>query len=319
VKCAICTLFEHSYHLGAAVLVNSLCAAGYAGPVYAGFRGPLPAWAEGKVRQSGEGRWEMPVTDRISLVFMELKTPAHLTNYKPDFILQVEALAVGSDAVIYLDPDIVVGVRWDFLEEWQSCGITVCEDVNSPLGRNHPRRVGWKRFFAPFGYDLQFQGPAYANGGYVGVPWAQREFLVTWRKMIGHIADALGGWDVAGISGGRSPAGKAGFADCLDKSDQDALNAAIEAHPEMPVSLLPPATMGFQAGRPILPHALGQAKPWLRKYASEALHGKPPRAVDKAFWAHVEGPLRPYTSSQIARRRFFLALGSGIGRVIRRT
>ena len=221
--------------------------------------------------------------------------------------------------VIYLDPDIVINTRWAFLEEWQTCGITVCEDVNSPLGRNHPRRVGWDRFFTPLGLKLSFQSAAYANGGYVGIPWAQREFILTWRKMIGHIAEALGGMDVAGIIGGRSPTSQAGFADCLDKSDQDALNAAIEAHPEMPVSFLPPATMGFAAGKAILPHALGIAKPWVRQYSREALRGQPPRAVDKAFWQQVEGPLRPYTAGQIMRRRAFLAFGSGVGRIIKRT
>ena len=319
-RCVVCTLFERDYHFGAAVLINSLCAAGFAGTVYAGFRGPLPPWAEGKAKAAGRDRWDLTVTDRVTVVFLKLETTAHLTNYKPDFILQVEALATAqSDAVIYMDPDIVVEVRWSFLEEWQECGITVCEDVNSPLGRHHPRRVGWDRFFAPLGISLQFQCATYANGGYVGIPWAQREFILTWRKMIGHIADALGGLDVAGIVGGRSPSAQAGFADCLDKSDQDALNAAIEAHPEMPVSYLPASTMGFAAGKPLLPHALGIAKPWVRRYAQEALHGKPPRAVDKAFWHNVEGPLWPYTRSQISRRRSFLAFGSGVGRIMRRT
>ena len=33
------------------------------------------------------------MTPDVRLIFLPLKTPAHLTNYKPDFMLQVEALA----------------------------------------------------------------------------------------------------------------------------------------------------------------------------------------------------------------------------------
>ena len=318
-KSVVCTLFEQHYHLGAAVLVNSLCRAGYAGPVYAGFRGALPEWAESRARPVDKARWEMTVTHNVRIVFMALQTPAHFTNYKPDFMLEVEALAGGeSDAVLYLDPDLVLNGKWRFFEEWQSCGVTLCEDVNSPLGRNHPRRIGWRRFFGPLGTELQFQGPEYANGGYVGVPWKHREFLLTWRKFLGLIAETFGGRDVVGIRGGRPFSGPAGFANCLDKSDQDALNATVEAHPEIPVSFIGPAAMGFQAGHAILPHALGASKPWRRRYLREALSGQPPRTVDKAFWKHAEGPLRPFSPSEISWRRLQLALGSGLGRVMRR-
>ncbi len=316
-KCVVATLFEHHYHFGAAVLVNSLCHAGYAGTIYAGFRGPLPAWAN--AAPAGKGRWEVEVTPQVHLVFLALETTAHFTNYKPDFLLQVETLARGeSDAVIYLDPDIVLDGKWSFLEEWQECGLTVCEDVNSPLSRNHPRRIGWRRFFAPLGVELQFQNPEYANGGYLGVPWRHREFLLTWQKFIGRIAEAIGGLDVAGISGGRKLSGQAGFANCLDKSDQDALNAALEAHPEIPASFLSGGAMGFQAGRAILPHALGSSKPWRRRYLREALDGRPPRAVDKAFWKYVDGPLRPFSSAEVSRRRFQLGIASALGRIMRR-
>ena len=39
------TLFEGDYHLGAAALINPLCAAGFDETVVCGHRGPVPPWA----------------------------------------------------------------------------------------------------------------------------------------------------------------------------------------------------------------------------------------------------------------------------------
>src|ERR1700692_3483093 len=131
-RCVVCTLFERHYHFGVAVFVNSLCKSGYNGTVYAGFRGPLPPWAEGSAKLLPNGHWELQVSPEVRIIFVPLKTSAHLTNYKPDFMLQVEALAAAeSDALIYCDPDIVLNVAWGYIEVWISCGVAVCEDVNS--------------------------------------------------------------------------------------------------------------------------------------------------------------------------------------------
>jgi len=320
VKIAVCTLFEHHYHRGVAILVNSLCHSGFTGTVYAGFRGPLPPWAESHVSQLGPDQWEMAVSPGVTLRFLSLKTSAHFTNYKPEFLLQIEMLAgADTEGAIYCDPDIVVEMEWKYLEDWLSCGIALCEDVNSPLSRNHPARTGWKKFFQSKGIELAFRGVEYANGGFIGLLWEYRAFLVTWHDFMAQIATALGGTDVAGISGGKRLRGRYGFADCFRQPDQDALNAALEACPEIPVSFLGPQVMGFIPGRALLPHALGPAKPWVRSYLREALGGCPPTAVDKAFWRHAEEPLSPFTLAHLSFRRFQLILGTALGRFIRRS
>jgi hypothetical protein len=318
-KAVICTLFERHYHLGAAVWINSLCRHGFTGTIYAGFRGRLPPWAESRVKEISAGRWEMEIAPSVRLVLLALATSAHFTNYKPDFLLQVETLAAGeSDAVIYCDPDIVLNDSWTYLLEWVSCGVALCEDVNSPLGENHPRRVGWRRFFQPLGFDLRFRGREFANGGFIGLRWEHRKLLVTWQDFVTRITAALGGADVVGIAGGRTLTGNYGFADCFRQPDQDALNAALEALPDIPVSFLGPQAMGFQTGHAVLPHALGWAKPWRRHYLREALRGLPPQAVDKDFWHLAAGPLQPFSSRHVSSQRMQVRISAALGRFIRR-
>ena len=317
-RCVVCTLFERDYHLGAAVLINSLAAAGFQGEVYAGFRGLLPPWAKDRASEAGGDIWRMNAAPGIDLRLVRLATPAHLTNYKPEFFLKIEELAgAASDALVYLDPDIVIDTPWRFIEEWLTCGVALCEDINSPLAELAPRRVGWRRFFGRHGVKLAFRGTEYANGGFIGLRWEYRGLLEMWWKMLADIAGELGGADVVGIEGGRNLADY-GFADCFSRTDQDALNAAIEACPAIPVSFLGRQAMGFDPGHALLAHALSLPKPWQRHYLADALGGRPPSAVDKLFWRHADGPLRAFTGAEAARQRRRVGIAAGMGRLWRR-
>jgi hypothetical protein len=313
----VCTLFEKHYHRGVAVLVNSLARAGFTGTFHAGFRGPLPPWA-GAAKQLDATNWELAVPAGPTLVFTQLATEAHFANFKPELMLGIfERPEV--DAVLYFDPDVVVNTTWLHLEEWVSCGIAVCDDVNSPVAKNHPRRVGWRRFFTPLGYQLHDRTSCYANAGVVGVAREHRRLLEVWREMQAAASASLGGTDVAGITGGRILPGAYGFADCFRQPDQDTLNAALEVCPEIPVSFLGKQAMGFDAGNPALPHAIGPRKPWTRRFIREALQGRPPAWVDKCFWECADGPLHPYTPAQVAGQRRRVRIGAGLGRLIRRS
>jgi hypothetical protein len=319
-KCVVCTLFERHYHHGVAGFVNSLCKSGFHGTVYAGFRGPLPPWADRNAKVQPNGHTLLDVTDGVRLVFVPLKTPGHLTNYKPDFMLQVEALAAAeTDALIYCDPDLLVDVKWDYIVDWLSCGVAVCEDVNSPMPENHPTRIGWRRFFKQFGHELAYRSRSYVNGGFVGMTWNYRKILPLWQEFMVHIAKLLGSGNVVGIEGGEMLKGLYGFADAFSKTDQDGLNAVFEACPDIPVSCLGREAMGFRGGRTILPHALGRPKPWNHRYIRLALKGRPPTKVDKLYWNNVQGPLRPFTDAQISTMRWRLAIAASLGRVLRRT
>jgi hypothetical protein len=316
-RVVVCTLFEKQYHFGVAVLVNSLARAGFRGTVVAGFRGPLPPWASA-ARPVGTDTWELVIPDAPTLLFQRLETDSHFTNYKPQFMCNVLDRP-DTDAVFYFDPDVMVNTTWHYLAEWLTCGLAVCDDVNSPIAENHPLRVGWRRFFAGSETELRYRGSRYANGGVVGVVRAHREFLVLWDRMLAEVTISLGGADVVGIDGGRMLEDPYGFANCFRQPDQDALNAAIEASPQVPVSFLGRQAMGFDAGAPLLPHALGPRKPWSRRFIREALGGRPPARVDRAFWNMADGPLRPYSATHLAAARFSVSLAAGLGRLISRS
>jgi len=316
-RLAICTLFEGSYHYGVGPLVNSLYASGFRGIVWAGYRGQLPPWA--KQGKDTGCYWEYPVADDCVIRFLPLETPAHLTNYKPDFLLRLlEKEAPDCAGLFYLDPDIVVAGAWRYFEEWSECGVAVCEDVNSPFAAQHPRRVGWRRFYAQHGIPLHPGEAFYANGGFIGVRREQIAFLKLWKRLQDYLWEALGGAQYVGIGGGKPVEQRSGFANCFDKTDQDALNATIEAADGIPVSFANKQAMGFEPGQALLPHALGPGKPWNKCYLTDALRGLPPRAVDKEYWHHAQGPIRVFTGGQLRAQRVALAIASALGRFIRR-
>jgi hypothetical protein len=315
---AVCTLFERDYHHGLAALVNSLVRRGFGGTVYAGYRGPLPNWAskDAKTSKCSAGIRSLAVSDACRIEFVPLTTKLHFTNIKPDFMLRLFA-EHPLDQLLYLDPDIVLNADWRYVVDWLSCGVALCEDVNSPIGDYHPKRIGWRRYFGHHGISLAFRTPQYVNGGCVGVRRVDLHFLESWRQLTQLMAEVIGGLDAAKIEGGRQLR-QTGFGSCFDCSDQDALNAALEMSPPVQGSILPRSAMAFEHGAALLPHALGARKPWRRRYVAESLQGLPPTAADKAFWENVNGPLHSMSHSHVRASRLALAFASALGRVYRR-
>jgi hypothetical protein len=318
---AICTLFEKDYHHGVAALANSLVASGFKGSIYAGFRGSIPPWAA-DAGPAHIGDWRDARRKRVSgeceLAFLPMDTSDHFTNVKPDFMLRLFATVPDLSYLFYLDPDICVTEKWEYLGDWSRCGVALCEDVNSPIEKDHPRRVGWRRHFAEHGLQLVFRTTAYVNGGCVGVAREHICFLENWRHLSRCMAATIGGLGATSLEGGRSFR-ELGFGRCFDKSDQDVLNAAIEMTGRVDCSILSRTAMGFEAGTAVMPHALGARKPWRRKYMRDSLiSAVPPTAADKAFWQFAGGPLRSMSTARIRNVRRALVAASVIGRVYRR-
>jgi hypothetical protein len=317
VTAAICTLFEGDYHLGLGALANSAYQNGWRGTLYAGYRGALPPWAS-SAAPAAVGS-VLNFSRDAAIHFIPLTTPAHLTNYKPDFMLEVwNTVAAQADAMFYFDPDIVLHCPWKFFEEWVSYGVALCEDVNSPVGYNHPRRAGWKRYFAPHGIALRDVTEAYVNGGFVGVAKADKAFLRTWMEVQKAMARDLGDLRRANLGGkDRLDESRTPPTYMFNCTDQDALNAAVMAT-HSAASIMGAAAMDFKPGGYVMAHALGVGKPWRKNYLLHSLEGMRPQLVDHYYWSSVLRPIAVHSSAKVKFRKLQIALGGLIGRFYRK-
>ena len=317
----LCTLFEGHYHFGVAALANSLYKEGFRGSVYAGFRGELPSWADKSAPDNNlnwEGATTLDVASGFQIHFLPLSTDYHFTNYKPDFMLSLlEGPASKAQSIFYFDPDIIVTAPWTYFEEWVNCGLALCEDVNSPLSEFHPRRMAWRRNFREKGIILKFKDPIYVNGGFIGLNRQESAFLETWRKVQEAMANEIGGLNRSSLTGVPLPKNAQGPLSPFSKTDQDALNAAIEAW-DGNISFIGKEGMGFKSGEALMPHALGNPKPWQGKPLSQMLTGHPPRLVDKKYWSYVNIPIITHSAGLIRRKKISLAFAALIGRFYRR-
>lgn len=299
----ICTLYEGSYHPGVGALANSLYAAGYRGTIWVGHRGSLPPWAH-PVREDRGGRVFDCAPD-LRLHFVPVTTERHLTNFKAAFLRRVLGeLAPEATQGFYFDPDIVVRFPWSFFANWADGFVALCEDVNSPLSDLHPKRHGWRRFFADQPFEFRNAMNAFANGGFIGVPRSLTRFLDLWDSLITTIGDS--GIDLSAM--GTAADFRFWFI------DQDALNVATMTT-DCPLSIAGKEGMGFATvSGAVMLHAIGRHKPWQRDVLRRLLAGHPPTAIDREFWRHVETPIRIFPENVAASHRRLQSLASLAGR-----
>jgi hypothetical protein len=303
---AICTLFEGHYHYGVGALANSLYKYGFRGTIYAGYRGKLPPWVIGGKEINGDTIFN--AAEDLTLRFIPLRTSIHLTNYKPDFMLDVwNKLCPQAGSLFYFDPDITVKCRWTFLEEWVEAGVALCADVNGSMPPNHPIRHAWKQFYGPHGIKFYREPELYFNGGFVGVKREHVGFLHCWQRLQELMAPAIGGLQNVNIRDRTF---------LFFKTDQDALNVAAMAI-EDPISPMGQEGMEFQPGGYVMSHAAGGVKPWKKKHVLSALTAVKPSSADKIFWDNVALPIRVYPDAVVRTHKTMIRIASLIARFYR--
>ncbi|WP_207534026.1 hypothetical protein [Desertivirga arenae] len=313
----ICTLFEKNYHYGLAALANSLYNNGYRGSIYAGYRGDLPPWAK-DVKKNAVWNWEnsssIDVGEGLRIYFLPLSTDYHLTNYKPDFMLQLlDGPAFNANKIYYFDPDIVITKKWSLYETWVEGGVALCEDVNSPMPKNHPRRQAWRKFYGERNITLTFKDAMYANGGFVGLHKRNKDFLIIWKIMQEKMATLIGGLNRSALSGEKLHESLRHEFSPFPKTDQDALNAAVEAW-DGDISFVGQEGMAFKPGASLMSHALGQPKPWNWKPIKQIIQGSRMNKVYADYWNFANEPIMSQPNSLVWNRKIAFKVSRFIAR-----
>lgn len=290
-------------------MANSLYACGYRGRIYAGYRGELPPWVS-PLTTLGADASEYSPAPGLTLRFLRLETQEHLTNIKPDFMMQVwREHATAAERLVYLDPDIVFKTDWVNIEGWVDHGVALCEDMNSPLNVTHPLRRSWTAYFQPFGIDYQPRDAYYVNGGFVGVHRRDHAFLEKWEEVQVAMKKRIGNPTQIGIADRWDP---------FHYTDQDALNVTKDLYDN--VSLMEKHAMDFGKIGHVMSHAAGKKKPWTKHHLREILvNSTQPANTDKLFWQHVSSPIRVYSPAKISRTRAILKVAAMLGRIVKRS
>jgi lipopolysaccharide biosynthesis glycosyltransferase len=305
----VCTLFEKDYHIGFGALLNSLIRRGFKGEIHAGYRDCNAVWLSRLMQTSSKN--ETALSRDVKLTFRYLDAPRHYMLFKPDFMLDVlKNSSITPERIFYFDPDIVVKASWQFFEQWADYGVALCEDVNSPVYPTHPRRKAWQQFLTRHNYDTTVINSTgvYINSGFVGLNRRFCEFLAEWKKIEDTILEDMGDKLSEIEADSNSP---------FNKTDQDALNMAVERTKE-PCSIVGQEGMDFKPGGTLMSHGIGSPKSWKKHLLLRALLGMGPSAADKEFYKNLNGPVLPFSRTQLRLRRAQLVLAKAIIRFVRR-
>ncbi|GAA1469886.1 hypothetical protein [Microbacterium thalassium] len=304
---SILTIFEKDYHFGLAALLNSLIRFGYTGTFWAFFRGELPGWvAEHPLYDRESLRIDSP--DGIRIQFAEIDAEIHPAYLKPALMLDVlHRLDTSSDAVVYMDPDIVLTYRWGLLANWVSSGgVSLFEDVNPNMPPRHPYRLAWIEIFQHWGAADLRDLSRYYNSGFVGITRTEAGFLDEWKRLCAIPPEEI-----------RREADRVGWTP--ERWDQDRLNYALMTT-KVEINTTGPDGMGFVMGNNLLAHATGSAKPWRGGYIQRAvMSGRAPSFAQKEYLKVAGGPFRAESSLRLALQRTAARSAAAIGRFYRRS
>ena len=311
---AICTLYEGHYHHGLAALSNSLYKNGFRGAVYVGYRGELPPWAtaakDNPLLNWKEGK-TVNIAEGLDLHFLPVTTDYHLTNYKPDFMLQLwEGPAKNKDGMFYFDPDIVIKCHFSFYEKWIQQGVALVHEITAnDMTANNPIRGFWRTIIEENEEKVNHQITSYINAGFFGLMKEHIHFLNIFYKFQ-HLAKDrykvnLETFDMTSRS------------DPFFANDQDVMNIAAMCT-DVPLSEIGPEGMDFIHGGFTMAHATGRTKPWKRNFLLSALNGAPPATADKSFWNSVGYPIHTFSKNKIIIKKLSIKVASFLGRFYRK-
>ena len=298
------TLYEKSYHLGVAGLVNSLAGNGFCGEIIIGYRDALPPWI-GSLKAAADGTYK---AGKCTLRFMHCNPERHLGFHKPFFASQILQEDASIDSLYYADPDILVLTQWKFFQDWIRNGIALCGDINfSQISALHPWRNAWAQLVKDAGRKVTEPAAPYANSGFFGLKREHQDVLEAWMQLT-LAYEQLGG-DTSKFSMNERANPITG--------DQDILAAALMSIAS-PCSYIGAEAMGFGGYHFILSHGIESPKAWGANFIAEGLKGKSPSTYCKLYYAGLQHPIQAIPRSTWIRKMLALKAAMFITRFWRR-
>jgi hypothetical protein len=314
-KTVVCTLFEGHYHHGVAALTNSLYANEFRGDIYAGYKGELPLWASNSFINydlNWKGASTFNVTDDLNIHFLPLNTHYHLTNYKPNFMLEVwNGVAKNAEGMFYFDPDIIIKCSWNYFEEWIGFGVALVHEISSnDMPPNHPLRKKWEFVINKAKKIVTNQLFSYINGGFCGVHKNNEIFLHDWIDITNT------GMKYFGLTASQF---KHNYnrTNLFYAQDQDALNITAMSS-NAPISEMGPEAMGFIHGGFTMSHAIASPKPWIKNFLYYFSIGFIPTQADKDYWINTKFPIKTFSQIKITIKIISIKIASFLGRFYQR-
>lgn len=280
----ICTFAEKRHFIGLAALINSLVQAGFEGTLCVGHRGEVPRWLHNQIQHHRSS------ISKVRVEFETVTQPGHMTNLKPDWMLQVWSRFTDAERLVYIDPDVCVLCPWQLIEDWIGQGVALAQDMQPPLTQGHWLLKSWQHAFSSTGLELRQTPSEYINAGFIGVHRDAVSLLHRWRDMLRIASGKFGGLEASNLGGGKKTSQITSPYAAFSQTDQDVLNAALRCGDE-PLSLVGPEGMGFMPGVAIMSHAVG-VKPWDKRFLRLALRGIRPTFADRMFLRFSSGPVR---------------------------
>jgi hypothetical protein len=298
----VATLFEGDHHWGVGSLVNSLCKAGFEGDICVGHKGDLPPWCHSDAK-TPEG-WA--VTPKVRLKLLKVDVEIHIARYKPTFLKALFDEDESVERVFYFDTDIVVKGHWEFFESWAAGGLAMVAH-RFGLSHYHPHRRAWAQLGVQLGWQEVNRLEDYINSGFLGISRERESALDRWSEAINAVGNS--GVDLARfqVLPSTHP---------WKLTDQAALNLVAMTTP-YPLSIMDGSAMDFLPFGYLMSHAAGKGKPWRFRFIGSTLKGFPPNKAVYEWSAHIEHPMKLYSSFRVWRIRATLKACSLVSRFYR--
>jgi hypothetical protein len=295
-------LYERDYHAGVIALINSLIKNDFEGIIVVGTRG-APHEVLLDMADTISDQYAT-----IDICFRSIESERHLARCKPDFMRCVWEQRPTADRIFYADPDLLFKAAWPNFEQWADCGVSLCEDANSPVYRHHPRRHVWKDTASTHGLNWENEFDVYFNSGFVGLTQTTRSFLSLWSKVI-DICCKQETFDERFARRELSPLHP------FQTWDQDALNIAACCY-DGAISFMGKEGMDFKHGGQWMSHAIGARKPWSAQYVRDAVQGNAPRQVDRLYWRNFQNPFPTVEFLSLWKKKMCLNISILISKLI---